>query len=122
MKNTYLPSHLTKPDKINQKKELLKSIKLYKNQKYHTRKKIKSFVSKSSKHLKKVKTIYNIEPLVINTNLVKKTGCSKKILKQIIKKGQGAYYSSGSRPNQKNADPGLISPLPVHSHRLGLYD
>jgi len=72
MKNTYLPSNLTKPDKINQKKELLKSIKLYKNQKYHTRKKIKSFVSKPSKHLKKVKTIYNIEPLVINTNLVKK--------------------------------------------------
>lgn len=32
--------------------------------------------------------------------MAKKTGCSKKALLKIIKKGQGAYYSSGSRPNQ----------------------
>ena len=29
-----------------------------------------------------------------------KTKCSLKGLKQIVKKGQGAYYSSGSRPSQ----------------------
>ena len=28
------------------------------------------------------------------------TGCSIKVLKKIVNKGQGAYYSSGSRPNQ----------------------
>lgn len=100
MKKTYLPNHLSKEDKIKQKKELLKSIKLYKKQKYHTRKKIKSFKSKPSKHLKKVKQIYDIDPLIINQKLVKKTGCSKKVLKHIVKKGEGAYYSSGSRPNQ----------------------
>jgi hypothetical protein len=32
--------------------------------------------------------------------LSKATGCSRKALRQIIKKGEGAYYSSGSRPNQ----------------------
>ena len=32
MKKTYLPNHLSKEDKIKQKKELLKSIKLYKKQ------------------------------------------------------------------------------------------
>ena len=36
----------------------------------------------------------------INKHLVSKTGCSMPTLKKIYKKGQGAYYSSGSRPNQ----------------------
>ena len=36
----------------------------------------------------------------LNNFLSKQTGCSLKGLKQIYKKGQGAYYSSGSRPNQ----------------------
>ena len=32
--------------------------------------------------------------------LSRKTGCSVNALEKIVKKGQGAYYSSGSRPNQ----------------------
>ena len=100
MKNTYLPKTLDKKDNIKQKKELLKSIRLYKKHKYYTRKKVKSFKSKKSNHLDNVKKIYDIEPLKINRELSKKTGCSIKILKQIVKKGEGAYYSSGSRPNQ----------------------
>ena len=35
-----------------------------------------------------------------NKELSEKTGCSLSALNQIVKKGQGAYYSSGSRPNQ----------------------
>jgi len=35
-----------------------------------------------------------------NEELSKKTGCSVAALEQIVRKGQGAYYSSGSRPNQ----------------------
>ena len=31
---------------------------------------------------------------------MKATGCSRKALSKIINKGQGAYFSSGSRPNQ----------------------
>jgi hypothetical protein len=32
--------------------------------------------------------------------LAKKTGCSLEALQHIVKKGEGAYFSSGSRPNQ----------------------
>jgi hypothetical protein len=32
--------------------------------------------------------------------LARATGCSKYALKKIVNKGQGAYFSSGSRPNQ----------------------
>ena len=36
-----------------------------------------------------------------------KTGCKLESLKQIVKKGEGAYYSSGSRPNQTPQSWGL---------------
>ena len=29
-----------------------------------------------------------------------KTGCKSSALNKIVRKGEGAYYSSGSRPNQ----------------------
>jgi hypothetical protein len=32
--------------------------------------------------------------------LARATGCRLSALRQILKKGEGAYYSSGSRPNQ----------------------
>lgn len=100
MNKKYIPNSLNVYDKRKQKRELMKSIKMYKKNKYYTRKPMKSFRSKPSKHLKKVKMMYNIEPLVINKELIKKTGCSRKILNKIVNKGMGAYYSSGSRPNQ----------------------
>jgi len=100
MNKKYIPNSLNVYDKRKQKHELMKSIKMYKKNKYYTRKSMKSFRSKPSKHLKKVKTMYNIEPLLINKELIKKTGCSRKILNKIVNKGMGAYYSSGSRPNQ----------------------
>lgn len=96
----YIPLRLTKKDKKKQKKELKKSRKLYKKGKYYTRKKIKSFKSKKSNHITNAEKIYNIKSLKINNELERKTGCSKKSLNKILKKGQGAYYSSGSRPNQ----------------------
>jgi hypothetical protein len=96
----YIPNQLDPKDKLKQKRELLKSIRLYKQHKYYTRKPLKSFVSKKSNHLNKVEDLYGIKALRINEELVKKTGCSKKILKKIVNKGMGAYYSSGSRPNQ----------------------
>ena len=37
----------------------------------------------------------------------KATGCSILSLKKIVKKGEGAYYSSGSRPNQTPQSWGL---------------
>ena len=96
----YLPKKLTKNDKIKQAKQLKKSRKAYKKGIYIHRKPITSYKSKKSHHILNAEKIYKIKKLTINDTLVKKTGCSIKALNQIVKKGQGAYYSSGSRPNQ----------------------
>lgn len=107
MNKKYFSNQLTKKDKIKQRKEILKSIGLYKKHTYYTRKPIKSFKSKRSTHLNHVKKIYGIHKLVINNELSNKTGCSKKLLKKIVNKGMGAYYSSGSRPNQSATSWGM---------------
>ena len=96
----YVPKRLTRKDKRKQKREINKSRKAYKKGKYYTRKKVKSFKSKESAHVTKAKKIYGVENISANAKLAKKTGCSIGALSKIIKKGQGAYYSSGSRPNQ----------------------
>lgn len=41
-----------------------------------------------------------MDKIVPNKELSNATGCSIAALKQIIRKGEGAYFSSGSRPNQ----------------------
>ena len=96
----YLPLKLSFKDKKKQSKQLYKSRKAYKKGIYITRKPIKSYTSKKSQHIINAEKIYKIKNLAINNELVKKTGCSRKALDQIVKKGMGAYYSSGSRPNQ----------------------
>lgn len=97
---TYIPAVLTRKDNKTIKIELKKSIRNYKRGKYVARKKVKSFKSKKSKHILNAERIYKISNLAVNKELVNKTGCSRESLNAIIKKGQGAYYSSGSRPNQ----------------------
>lgn len=96
----YAPKNLTKKDKKKAIKELKKSRKLYKKGKYHTRKKVKSFKSKVSPHVKKAIKMYKVDKVRPSQELAKKTKCSVTGLRKIVKKGQGAYYSSGSRPNQ----------------------
>jgi hypothetical protein len=96
----YLPKKLTAKDRKRQSHMLLKSRRLYKKNKYYTRKPVKSFHSKTSKHILNATKMYAVEKIGATDELSKKTGCSISALKQIIKKGEGAYYSSGSRPNQ----------------------
>lgn len=96
----YVPKRLTKKDKTKQGKELKKSRRQYKKKKYYTRKKVKSYTSKKSKHIVKAEKIYKVKNVKPSKELASKTGCSIKSLNQIVKKGQGAYFSSGSRPNQ----------------------
>jgi len=103
----YIPSYLSNKDKKTIKKELKHSRKLYKLKNYYTRKNIKSFKNKKSNHLLNLKNIYGINQIKINNTLSKKTGCSINSLKQIERKGMGAYYSSGSRPNQTAKSWGL---------------
>ncbi len=103
----YIPSILTTRDKKKQKRELSKSKTGYKKGKYYTRKKVKSFKSKESAHIKKAKKIYGLDKISPSANLAKKTGCTISALRKIVKKGQGAYYSSGSRPNQTSQSWGI---------------
>ena len=103
----YLPKSLTKKDKKKQIKMLLMSKKLYKKQKYSTRKQLSSYKNKKSNHILNARKIYNIQTITPNKELSLKTGCKLSGLKQIVKKGEGAYYSSGSRPNQTAQSWGL---------------
>lgn len=103
----YLPFSLSKKDKQKQIKMLLKSKTLYKKDKYYTRKKLSSYKNKPSKHIIRAKKIYNIDKIVPNKELSLKTGCSLSALNKIVEKGEGAYYSSGSRPNQTPQSWGL---------------
>ena len=97
----YVPKHLTRKDKKKQYREIMKSKKMYKKGKYHIRKKIKGYKTRKSKHKSKFMKMYNLKEDELNLSKIsKKTRCSKKGLKKIINKGMGAYYSSGSRPNQ----------------------
>jgi len=96
----YLPNSLSRKDKKKQYNMLLKSKKMYTKGKYFTRKKVNSFNSKTSPHIIKAFKVYNIESMEPTKELAKKSGCSISALNAIIKKGMGAYYSSGSRPNQ----------------------
>ena len=104
----YLPATLTKKDKQKQIKMLMKSRKLYRTKhQYYTRKPLASYKNKTSKHILKARKIYNIQNLTPSKELARKTGCSLSALKRIVKKGEGAYFSSGSRPNQTPKSWGL---------------
>lgn len=96
----YLPATLSRRDRTRQRKELTKSRKLYKQGKYYTRKAMRSFKSTPSKHIVRATTMYHVDKIRPSRELSRATGCSLKGLRQIVKKGEGAYYSSGSRPNQ----------------------
>ena len=103
----YVQKNITIKDKQKQINMLIKSKRLYKQHKYYTRKKISSYKNIKSKHIANARKIYNIKNIIPNKELSLKTGCKISALQQIIKKGEGAYYSSGSRPNQTPQSWGL---------------
>ena len=103
----YLPKKLTRKDRKTQSKMLLKSRRLYKKGKYFTRKAVPSFKSTKSHHIVQAEKMYKVSKIGATNELAKATGCSKKALAKIINKGEGAYFSSGSRPNQSAQSWGL---------------
>jgi len=103
----YVPTKLTRADKQKQVKMLIKSRKLYKQHKYYTRPKIASYKNKTSQHILNARKIYNIQHVKPGKELALKTGCTVAALKKIVRKGEGAYHSSGSRPNQSAQSWGL---------------
>lgn len=85
----YVPKSLSAADK----KKQIKSIKDKTD-----RPKLKSYTSKRSSWSKKFEDKYNTkitDKTFINKNIISNAGIEK-----ILLKGKGAYYSSGSRPNQ----------------------
>lgn len=103
----YLPKSLTNRDRTKQLRELQRSRKLYKHGVYHTRKRVTSFNNKKSSHIANARRIYGVDTVTPNQDLAKKTGCSVAALRKIVSKGEGAYFSSGSRPNQTARSWGL---------------
>lgn len=96
---------LSKEDKQKQKKQLDKSTSDYKKGKLTERKKLSSYKSKTSSYVEQVKDKIDL-PINVD-KLAKYFGTTdkrikdlKKGMEEIIDKGKGAYYSSGSRPNQ----------------------
>jgi len=96
----YLPKTLSRRDKEIQARMLRKSRRLYKQGKYYTRKQVPSFHSKPSGHMANARKMYKMDKIAPSGQLAKATGCSVAALRKIVNKGEGAYFSSGSRPNQ----------------------
>lgn len=96
----YVPKSLTRRDAKKYAKELTRSRKAYRKGKYVTRKKVSSYGHRTSKHILRARRLYGVDDVVPSRELARRAMCSVKALKQIVRKGEGAYYSSGSRPNQ----------------------
>ena len=98
-----VPNHytagLSRKDKKKQQKNLKKSTKDYEKGKYTSRPKLKSFKSKKSNWTSKFEKKYG-KDIKKYKQISKATGIPVLALKAVVKKGMGAYYSSGSRPNQ----------------------
>lgn len=103
----YLPDTLSFSDKRSQSQMIQKSRRLYKKRQYYTRKRLPSYTNRVSKHIRKARKMYNVEQITPNRKLANATGCSVSALRKIVNKGEGAYYSSGSRPNQTPQSWGL---------------
>lgn len=96
----YLPKALTKKDRRMQIQYLAKSRKMYRKGIFWKRPAVKSFKTQSSKHIANAEKMYGVSPIKPDRALANATKCSVKALQKIVNKGEGAYYSSGSRPNQ----------------------
>jgi len=105
--SNYIPKSLSYSDRIIQSKNLKHSTNEYKKGKYIKRENLSSFVSKPSGHVINAKRMYNVDSLTPSPTLSKHTGCPVEVLNKIVNKGRGAYYSSGSRPNQTPESWGL---------------
>jgi hypothetical protein len=97
----YVPLTLSRKDRRMQIAMLKRSRRMYKRGKFYGRTtKLRSYPHVASKHVVTARRMYNIEKIVPNAALAAATGCSINSLNQIVRKGEGAFYSSGSRPNQ----------------------
>ena len=105
---------LSKKDKKKQLKNLKTAKKSYKRGKYVPRPKLKSFKEKKSSWTQKFHKLHpNAKTLKQISDV---TGIPKGALSAVKRKGMGAYYSSGSRPNQTAESWGLAR---MYSYIIG---
>ena len=89
VKTKYVPKTLSKRDRKKQIMSIKNKTK---------RPKLSSFKSKRSPWVSKFEKKYNYK--INNYKKISKEIISRKGINEILQKGRGAYYSSGSRPNQ----------------------
>ena len=89
---------LSKRDSMKQSKYIRTARKSYKKGKYVDRPKLKSYKKKESGWTAKFHKRYPNAKTV--PQIARATGIPAKALNAVKRKGMGAYYSSGSRPNQ----------------------
>ena len=107
-------SGLSRKDKKKQLRSIKRSKKSYKKGKYISRPKLKSFKEKKSSWTQKFHKLHPEAKTL--KQIADVTGIPKAALSAVKKKGMGAYYSSGSRPNQTAESWGLAR---MYSYILG---
>ena len=80
-----------KQDTIRQRRAIIRSRKAYQKGLYIDRPHIESFVNKKSPHVFRATKMYGVPSMVPTSTLARATGCRQSALKQIIKKGDGAF-------------------------------
>jgi hypothetical protein len=97
----YLPPRLTRKDRKQQYQQLLLLAESLPQGSYVTRRKVASYPHRPSRHLYTLQHMYGVKNGAPTPALAQATGCSIAAMKQIVRKGEGAYYSVGvaSQPN-----------------------
>ena len=113
IKKTYTKG-LSKRDINRQKRNIKTARKSYKKGKYVDRPKLKSYKKKESGWTAKFHNRYPEAKTI--PQIARATGISAKALNAVKRKGMGAYYSSGSRPNQTAHSWGMAR---MYSYILG---
>ena len=94
----YVPKTLSKKDQVRQRAMIRESKRLYNKGIFFTRKHLKSYSYRPSKYIARARQLYGVT--APGRELERKTGCFVQAQRAIVRKGMGAYSSSGSRPNQ----------------------
>ena len=110
----YVPSTLTKKQKTKQRK-ILKERKAKAKKGVYVEKKINKKKTKESSYTTRFKNKYKLSSYSL-PSIAKATGIPVGALRAVRKKGLGAYYSAGSRPNTTAAQ---WAQARVYSYILG---
>lgn len=104
---TYVPAELSAADQKAQLAAVLASRAAYKRGEFKARAPVASFASKPSPHVARALARYGVASVAPSRALAAASGCSVKGQRAIVAKGEGAFFSSGSRPNQSAQSWGL---------------